>query len=330
MKLEEGRLEPGPPFSRPAREDAMLTRGRCGVFGGLLLTGFLAAGLARAAGDEPKAAPKTASAAESLCANCHDQAKVFAGNAHALVLVRKSGAGPDAACESCHGEGSKHAEEGGDKSLIRGLRGVEGAKFCLTCHNKATDRSSFGAGSTHASSATVNCLSCHSIHASEPQSSKLLAKATGALCQGCHPGQSASIRSKPYAHRLDRGGMTCVDCHNPHGRPGRGSLALTRAGELPCLNCHAEKRGPFVFEHVSGIAGNCLSCHQPHGSSNPKMLQWTRVDQQCLSCHSRIGGVNTIGSQPPAIHDLTLPRYRNCTTCHTAVHGSNLSPRLFK
>jgi DmsE family decaheme c-type cytochrome len=124
--------------------------------------------------------------------------------------------------------------------------------------------------------------------------------------------------------------MTCLDCHNPHGRPIEKGLKLTRAGEVPCLNCHAEKRGPFVFEHVSGIAGNCLSCHESHGSSNSKMLQWARVDQLCLSCHSRIGGAATIGSQPPSFHDLTLPRYRNCTTCHAAVHGSNLSPQFLK
>lgn len=282
-----------------------------------------------AAAAKEKAAA-AAGATDSLCANCHDQAKTFAGNPHARPFQRKPGEGPDAACTSCHGDGAKHAEEGGDKAFIRSLRGAEGAKFCLTCHDKATDLRSFGPGSTHANSETVNCLTCHSIHGSDAKSQKLLARAPGALCQTCHPSQSATLRSKPYAHRLDRGGMTCLDCHNPHGRPGFGSLALTRTGELPCLNCHAEKRGPFVFQHAGGIAGTCLTCHQPHGSSNPKMLQWGQVDKLCLSCHSRVGSVATIGSQPPSLHDLTLPRYRNCTTCHTAVHGSNLSPRLFK
>jgi hypothetical protein len=60
------------------------------------------------------------------------------------------------------------------------------------------------------------------------------------------------------------------------------------------------------------------------------MLLWARVEQLCLSCHSQTGGPRTYGSQPPSFHDLTLPRYRNCTTCHTAVHGSNLSPQLLK
>ena len=106
---------------------------------------------------------------------------------------------------------------------------------------------------------------------------------------------------------------------------------MTVQGELPCLSCHAETcAGPFVFQHVTGSGGDCLSCHQPHGSNNPNMLQWARVDQLCLSCHSQTGGPKTYGSQPPSFHDLTLPRYRNCTTCHVAVHGSNLSPQLLK
>lgn len=298
-----------------------------GAIGALVLLGLCAGPAAAQATQAPE---QKAPAAESLCANCHDQAKVFAGNPHARAFLRKTGIDPDAACISCHGDGKQHAEASGDKSLIRQLRGVAGAKFCLTCHDKATEHSSFGAGSIHASSATVNCLSCHSIHSPAPASQKLLAKAPGELCQGCHSDQSAQLRSKPYAHRLDRGGMTCLDCHNPHARPTQKGLNLTRAGELPCLNCHTEKRGPFVFSHVNDIAGNCLSCHEPHGSSNPKMLQWSRVDQLCLSCHSRIGNPATIGSQPPSIHDLTVPRYRNCTTCHVAVHGSNLSPRFFK
>ena len=89
-------------------------------------------------------------------------------------------------------------------------------------------------------------------------------------------------------------------------------------------------RGPFVFDHVTGSGGNCLSCHQPHGSNNPNMLLWARVEQLCLSCHSQTGGPKTFGSQPPSFHDLTQARYRNCTTCHVAVHGSNLSPQLLK
>ena len=36
------------------------------------------------------------------------------------------------------------------------------------------------------------------------------------------------------------------------------------------------------------------------------MLLWARVDQLCLSCHSKTGGPPTAGGQPPSFHDLTL------------------------
>lgn len=123
--------------------------------------------------------------------------------------------------------------------------------------------------------------------------------------------------------------MTCVSCHDPHGTAIRPGLALTRAGEQPCLSCHAEKRGPFVFEHGSGSIAACQSCHEPHGSVNPHQLKRARVSQLCLECHSPISA-RTLGSQPPSFHNLLSPRYQNCTICHTAVHGSQISPALLK
>ncbi|HEY1252680.1 MAG TPA: cytochrome c3 family protein [Thermoanaerobaculia bacterium] len=279
----------------------------------------------------PTAAAAAAAASElPKCADCHEaQVKAFASNPHA----RSHGPAapdPEEACSTCHGDGTAHIESSGDPTKIMTFHGLEGAENCLSCHSKSNPHGSFAFG-FHANSAAVNCLSCHSIHATGtgPRAEHLLAKDTGALCQTCHTGIAASFRNKPYAHRLDKGGMTCVDCHDPHDRKGQ-PVKLTSDGELACMSCHAEKRGPFVFDHVTGSAGNCLTCHEAHGSSNPKQLIWARVDQLCLSCHSKSGGPRTAGGQPPSFHDLSLPRYRNCTTCHVAIHGSNLSEAFLK
>ncbi|HEV8432018.1 MAG TPA: cytochrome c3 family protein, partial [Thermoanaerobaculia bacterium] len=119
-------------------------------------------------------------------------------------------------------------------------------------------------------------------------------------------------------------------CHEPHGKGlGRDMIRVTRSGELPCVSCHTEKRGPFVFQHGSVALGDCLTCHEAHGSSNPKRLIRANVYQLCLECHSNTP-TNVLGSQPPSFHNLNNPRYRNCTTCHTAIHGSNRDPQLFK
>ncbi len=274
-----------------------------------------------------------AAAQTPACADCHDEAKEFARTPHAHVLPpgaprpEKPLAG-DAVCASCHGDGAKHAEAGGDKSLIKTFHGAEGANLCLSCHSESASRQSFHNG-MHAPTSAVNCLSCHSIHHPAAGTSRLLAKPVVPLCASCHQAQATSLADKPFTHRMGRGAMDCVSCHDPHARDARRSVQRTMTGELACLSCHAEKRGPFVYEHVGGISGDCMSCHEPHGSSNPRMLTRARVDRLCLECHSTLT-LKTLGSQPPATHDVTNPRYQNCTTCHVAIHGSNLSPRLLK
>jgi DmsE family decaheme c-type cytochrome len=280
----------------------------------------------------PAPAPAAAAPAEPTalpaCTDCHDAMKAVASTPHAHGMAKK-GEVPNTVCEACHGDGKEHIEGGGDKSKIYKPAGLAGAnKTCLLCHDVATDKVSRHAG-VHANSATVNCLTCHSIHASEPHAPHLLAKKQLALCDSCHMTQVASFRNKPYAHRLGRGGMECSSCHEPHGLPGRDNLRTTRAGELPCLSCHADKRGPFVFQHGALAVGDCLTCHEPHGSSNPKQLKRGTVAQLCLECHSPIGA-GTLGSQPPSFHNLNTPRFQNCTTCHVAVHGSNRDPQLLK
>jgi DmsE family decaheme c-type cytochrome len=276
-------------------------------------------------------APAADAAATAACSDCHEQAKQFATNPHARGAVTKGEVSNDA-CTACHGDGTEHIANGGDKTKITVPRGRAGSdETCMLCHDTATDRMS-RKGGMHANSAAVSCLSCHKIHTSNPQ---LIAKPQLSLCGTCHT-QSAEMRNKPYSHHLDRGGMACSSCHEPHGRAQKSerSLALTghlragTAGEAPCVSCHAEKRGPFVFPHAATEVGDCTTCHAPHGSSNPMQLRRANVYQVCIECHSATSPA--LGSQPPSFHNLSSPRYRNCTTCHTAVHGSNHDPQLLK
>ena len=262
-------------------------------------------------------------ATTATCADCHTEVveKFEQRNPHRHAVP--GAASVRAACEACHGDGTAHMESG-DTSLIKVPRSVSGAPTCLSCHTASKESHEAFGTSFHLRAGTA-CADCHSVHSGDPRSPSLLKKDPVSLCGSCHVGQRASFQ-KPFAHRLDRGGMTCVSCHEPHaGSPTKG-LRLDRAGESPCLSCHQEMRGPFVFEHS---AGDCTTCHEPHGSSNPRRLRRGTVAQLCLECHtSNVAG--TLGSQPPSFHNLTNPRYRNCTTCHVAVHGSNASPALLK
>ena len=275
----------------------------------------------------PLCLPATAAIAQDSadasedCAACHEE--VVAAFKTTIHAVSARG-GPS--CITCHTNGYRHMEEGGDVSLIAVPKGADGEQLCLHCHKDT--RTMFSVRSAHSDTA-VACVDCHSIHGAAPEAqAKMLAKPTVELCATCHPAAANSFR-RPFGHELDRAGLDCASCHNPHAGAGKDSLVVDRSGEGPCVSCHAEKRGPFVFPHVSNVVGDCMSCHQPHGSSNPNALTRSQVYQLCLECHSPIEG-GTLGSQPPSFHDLLSPRYRNCTTCHVAIHGSNLSPQLLK
>ena len=298
----------------------------------LLLIMALTQGPAEVRAQENPPAPPTPAAAEApatvmSCGDCHeDYVKNFIANPHARGEV-KAGTVANSVCETCHGDATEHIESGGDTTKISVPRGRTGAdETCLMCHDATTDRKSHRTGA-HANSAAVNCLSCHSMHSAE-EPAKLIRSNELALCSTCHT-QSTSFRSKPYAHRLGNGGMSCSTCHDPHARPGRENLRLTKAGELPCMGCHTDKRGPFVFQHGGTAVGDCTNCHDPHGSSNPRQLKRASVQSLCVECHSPFTH-DTLGSQPPSFHNTNLPRYQNCTTCHVAVHGSNRSPQLLK
>jgi len=256
--------------------------------------------------------------ASEECTECHDEiyevlSLTVHDNEHAV------------ACVSCHGLGEEHIEDPLIENIGSG-KGLEGMEACITCH-EADIHETRPRRNQHAS-AQVFCNDCHAVH-SEPRPKASLLKADQTeLCLSCHV-ETAAIMSKPFNHKLDHGGMDCASCHDPHGGKGRASFTHKRGAQETCVDCHADKRGPFVFEHVSGIAGDCMSCHEAHGSSNPAQLTRASVSQLCIECHST-QPAGLLGSQPVSTHDLRLPRYQNCTTCHTAIHGSSRSPLLLK
>jgi DmsE family decaheme c-type cytochrome len=105
----------------------------------------------------------------------------------------------------------------------------------------------------------------------------------------------------------------CSDCHNPHGS-FTDKILRTASVNDTCYKCHAEKRGPFLFEHLP-VRENCLNCHDPHGTVNEASLKVARP-RLCFECHSighsQITGINSVTTMS-----------RACNNCHTQVHGSN-------
>src|ERR1043166_432656 len=151
-------------------------------------------------------------------------------------------------------------------------------------------------------------------------------------CLRCHLETRAEFHL-PHHHPVLEKKMNCVQCHDPHGSDifkNKGALAMARLNEN-CSQCHREQSRPFVFEHEAMREG-CVVCHNPHGSPNPKMLV-ARDSNLCLRCHAQMqgGGVGSGGFFIGKVDHPLFLKQGTCWTsgCHTAVHGSNVHPRMF-
>jgi len=136
------------------------------------------------------------------------------------------------------------------------------------------------------------------------------------VCYNCHKAQK--VQSKmPSHHPIPEGKMKCSSCHNPHGGPAR--MLKQESVVDTCYKCHADKLGPFTFEH-SPVSEDCTICHNPHGSVQNKLL----VQSQpflCLKCHA--GPHSSSNMMGDATGRLFATRYTECTECHGQIHGSD-------
>lgn len=268
--------------------------------------------------------PKLEYMGSAVCMGCHEEIfNSFQKSQHSIVETDKKRGFAEKACESCHGMGSVHAESADPKDIRNPLRlpVAEANRTCLQCHMNQPTRVGAVRGG-HARN-QVACNTCHTVH--KPKPAKIVSN-----CRTCHVAQVAQF-ARPYRHKLQEGGIDCVDCHNPHGRLLANPFSDISANEPGCFKCHSNKRGPFAFEHAPVRTEGCSSCHEPHGSANPKMLTRGEVRNLCLECHSGLSpSTPALGGVPPSLHDMRSPRYRNCTVCHVKVHGSHVNRTLLR
>jgi len=272
---------------------------------------------------------------DAVCLSCHDAlqegfASHYAETIHAKALTpqnaidERMGRG----CEACHGPGSAHVEQGGGKG-VGGLLGFAGTSpeevlaqdaACLQCHQGSERR--FWLGSVH-STRDVGCTSCHTVMRRVSERNQLSSETQVDTCGQCHQIQNA--RQYRNAHMPLRPGafnsstavdgkMSCGSCHNPHGTVAEKLIAHISVRDN-CLSCHAEKRGPFLWEHAP-VTEDCLNCHDPHGSTRENMLK-LGLPRLCSSCH----GTGHAGSSRAAGDRFVVGT--SCLQCHSQVHGSN-------
>jgi DmsE family decaheme c-type cytochrome len=256
------------------------------------------------------------------CATCHaDQTAEF--NKTLMGRLNKTTRKGQFECENCHGPGSAHVAAGGG----RGVGGMNGFHpqtaeeierdngICLTCHEKG-ERTAWH-GSMHEQRGLA-CTSCHSVMRNITPKHNLAKTTTQEVCYQCHKLQRAQMQLSSHMP-INENKMTCTDCHNPHGSV-YGTEAMINAPSINdnCYKCHAEKRGPMLWEHAP-VRENCMNCHTPHGSNYEALLKMQRP-RLCAECHAFAhGGQGSMGAGASTAYTVG----HSCNNCHSQIHGSN-------
>ncbi len=326
--------------------------------------GFVVASLlsypvaAQTPADNKPAAYKEAGAVRPVCANCHE-------DKWNSIDLTPHGAHNDAngsMCQNCHGDATEHLKDPTKAKPAnpfgKGKPAGEQAAVCLTCHSSNRNLAFWTSGQ-HALN-QVACSNCHSVHGQRVVPTyngvNLAAQAVtinkfvttfqpnqSEVCGTCHQHIRAET-FKPSHHPIIEGKVKCSDCHNPHGALSPAMVKQPTINDQ-CYSCHADKRGPFVFNHPP-VQENCATCHNPHGSVHYKLLR-EHTPNLCQDCHDGSRHPGTVyGSYggficPPGTNSAANPACVNqavgslnsavstrlvdraCLNCHNSIHGSN-------
>ena len=295
---------------------------------------FFAFGLVPIAHDSAKG--DSGFAGSETCKDCHE---VYYNNFIKSVHGKKAIPGSPInkeGCESCHGPGAQHIEKGGGRGVAIFVFNKKESSTtrdskCLACHENMRGVENWNL-SKH-KSFLVTCDNCHSIHSAVPGKNYLKAPEPD-LCFGCH--RSIRTQFNKQSHHpikeefVSRQALKCSSCHNPMGTFDIKAMIKADSVNDLCYRCHAEKRGPYAFEHPP-VPENCLFCHEVHGSNHSRLLT-RKAPLLCESCHDEVGGrhntdpyTNLHSFSGTATSGKNRFFGRSCLNCHGNIHGSSLS-----
>lgn len=306
------------------------------VLGCLLFAASLSAPPAQAApvppaatnnpAEPPPPPPGYTRTGADTCLLCHNTPKIKSifNTPHAVMADSRTPFHGNQ-CETCHGPGAQHVKAPGKGEkrkpvLFFAPNSPATVKqenaVCLTCHKDAHRMA--WAGSVHQRQGLA-CVSCHTIHARHDPVLEVATQPT--VCYQCHKSIRADFQKFSH-HPVPDGQITCSSCHNPHGSFGPKLLVGDTINQT-CYQCHASKRGPFLWEHPP-VQEDCTNCHVPHGSVNPDLLV-SRPPLLCQQCHESASHPSIAfgpGGLPSRLPNGFLLAH-SCMNCHSRIHGSN-------
>ena len=273
-------------------------------------------------------------AAPNVCFRCHGDLQASAMVAGPHQICGPSGFN----CSTCHDPHGKILEQSRQE-------------LCMQCHQQGSPTMAWHS-STH-SLMGVACTDCHNPHPSSAVQQfpgntgvsllhtnvarpvrRAMAVQEPESCYKCHP-KIYALNALPSHHPVKEGKMVCSDCHDPHGQ--REGNLNAESLNLTCYKCHADKQGPFAYEHPP-VTENCNICHEPHGTVANNLLKQPATFL-CLRCHTGHREGQHPGSPSNRLNPDVVPQvrpgfYTDCTQCHSQVHGSDLPsphfPTMFR
>ena len=210
-----------------------------------------------------------------VCITCHEkEGKEYKLSTHARIFIKNDATGAEG-CETCHGPGSIHVDNGGGLGTM--INPKKDPEICFTCH--IDKKMQFRLPYHHpVLEGKMSCTDCHDAHGTDVLPWTATSEnGVNEVCFKCH-----NDKRGPYIWAHDALKDGCSSCHQVHGSVN-DKMLLARDLNL-CLRCHATSGFPGMqaADGGSGHAGRfaeatCWSagCHQAvHGSNFSKHLRY--------------------------------------------------------